>query len=388
MGIGSTLNKLLYGVSFRTAINTKNRYHRNRMETSNRALAKAMTEGWDLRSRAEEYVESVLPYWQQFDRQPKQFWFELAGSREQKMDPRFIPSDLYYLELLPYMNNLPFRWALEDKNYLELRFPDVKQAKAVCRKIAGEYYDGKMDLIQEEDAVSLCNKSGGELFIKPSIYSGFGNGVRRFDPSQCGDAQIRGHFAQTGQNFIVQEKIVQHEILEAVSPGNVCTIRVLSLFLQGRVHIPQVYLRLGASSSSHVVVGEEYNAEIFIDGHIHAKACHDEGYWVNAHEVGLYDEDFVIPGIGKILETVRRIHPRVGHFKWIGWDFTLDQDGYPLLIELNSTPGDHAQRVSGRPLFGEMTDWLLEDYFKNRSMDDFQIRGCWTGSEDIRKYRE
>ena len=387
MGVGSTLNKLLYGISFRTAINTKNRYHRNRMETSNRVLAKAMTDGWDLKSRAEEYVESVLPYWLQFGRQPKQFWFELAGSREQKMDPRFIPSDLYYLELLPYMNNLPFRWALEDKNYLEMRFPDVKQAKAVCRKIAGEYYGGNMELIQEEDAVSLC-KNNGELFIKPSIYSGFGNGVKRFYSSQCSDEQIREHFEQAGQNFIVQEKIIQHETLDAVSPGNVCTIRVLSLFLQGRVHIPQVYLRLGASSSSHVVVGEEYNAEIFLDGHVHSKACHDEGYWVNAREAGLYDENFVIPGIGKILETVRRIHPEVSHFKWIGWDFTLDQDGDPLLIELNSTPGDHAQRVSGRPLFGEMTDWLLEDYFKNRSMENFQIRGCWTGSEDIRKYRE
>lgn len=388
MGVGNSLNKLLYSVSFRTAIHTKNRFHRNRMGTFNRGLAKVMTDGWDAGLRGEEYRKAVAPYWKQFGRRPEQFWFELAGSRDQKMDPRFIPSDLYYLELLPYMNNLPFRWALEDKNYLDTRFPDVKQAQTVCRRIAGEFYDKGMKLIQEEDAVSLCAKNEGELFIKPAIYSGFGNGVKRFDPSWCTDAQIREFFASTGSNFIVQEKILQHASLEAISPNSVCTIRVLSLFLHGTVYIPQVYLRLSASGSSHVVVGEEYNAEIFPDGHVHPRACHDEGRWIDACKEGLYDENYVIPGIDRILEEVRRIHPRVGHFKWIGWDFTLDQNGDPLLIELNSTPGDHAQRVSCRPLFGEMTDWLLEDYFTGRSMEDFQIRGCWTGSEDIRKYRE
>jgi hypothetical protein len=72
----------------------------------------------------------------------------------------------------------------------------------------------------------------------------------------------------------------------------------------------------------------------------------------------------------------------------LGWDFTLDRDGDPLLIEFNTTPGDHAQRVCGRPLFGEMTDWLLEDYFHKRTMEDFQVRGSWTGSRDIRRFRE
>ena len=388
MGVGSTLYKLLYNVSFRTTIYSKNKYYRGSMEKYNRGLAAAMTDGWDAEIRDAEYLETVLPYWQQFGRQPKKFWFELAGSRDHKMDPRFIPSDLYYIELLPYMNNLPFRWALEDKSYLDMRFSDVKQAPTVCRKIAGEYYDDKMELIGEDDAVGLCMKRVGDLFIKPSIYSGFGKGVQRFDPAQCTDERIREYFAATGENFIVQEKIIQHESLEKVSPNSVCTIRVLSLFIDGTVYIPQVYLRLGAKTSSHVVVGEEFNAEILPDGHLYPKACHDEGYWIDAYEEGLYDETTVIPGIDRILEEVRRIHPRIGHFKWIGWDFTLDEHGDPLLIELNSTPGDHAQRVTGRPLFGEMTDWLLEDYFRNRSMEDFQIRGVWTGNKDIRKYRE
>ena len=388
MGVGRTFNKRLYNASFRTTINTKNRYYRNSMETFNRGLTRTVTEGWDREIRREAYRQAVVPYWKQFGRRPKRFWFELAGSRDQKMDPRFIPSDLYYIELLPYINNLPFHWALEDKSYLDRRFPDVKQAQTVCRRIAGEYYAAQMEMIGEEDAVRLCKEHKGDLFIKPSLYSGFGDRIRKFDPSECTDEQIKEYFTVTGPNCIVQEKILQHETLAALNPNSVCTIRVLSLFLKGEVHITLMYLRVGAAGSSHVEVGDEYNAEILPDGHVHPKAWYDGGFWIDAREEGLYDETLVIPGVDNILAQVRHLHPQVGHIKWIGWDFTLDRYGDPLLIEFNTTPGDHAQRVCGRPLFGEMTDWLLDDYFRGRSMEDFQARGCWTGNKDIRRYRE
>ncbi len=388
MGIGSRLDTLLYGVSLRTTISTKNRYFRRPMEQANRELARRVTNGWDREIRRQEYLETVVPYWKKFGRRPKRFWFELAGSRDQKMDPRFIPSDLYYIELAPYINNLPFHWALEDKNYLDRRFPEVKQAQTVCRRIAGEFYDENMKNIREEDALKLCREHGGELFVKPSVYSCFGNGIKHFDPSECTDSQIRGFFAATGANLIVQEKILQHASLASLNPDAVNTLRVLSLFVEGKVHIPLMYLRVGAEDTSHVTVGAEWNAEILPDGHVCSRVWHDAGYWISAREEGLFDDSFLIPGVGLVCEKVRALHPQVGHLKWIGWDFTLDQDGDPLLIELNTVPGDHAQRVCGRPLFGEMTDWVLEDFFHKRSMEGFQARGSWTVNKDIRKYRE
>ena len=388
MGVGSIINKLLYSASFATTVRTKNRHYRKSMENFNRGLAKAATEGWNPDIRREEYQNVVLPYWKRFGRRPKQFWFELAGSRDQRMDPRFIPSDLYYIELLPYINNLPFRWAIEDKNYLDRRFTDVKQAVTVCRRIAGEYYDADMELIQEDDAVSLCMKNGGELFIKPAVYSGFGMKIKKFDPSECTEEQIKELFDETGSNCIVQEKIDQHPALAALNPKSVSTVRVLSLFVEGSVYISLIYLRIPAAGSSHVIVGDEINAEILPDGRVYQKAWHDKGFWIDAHVAELYDDAFMVPGMDRICDEVRRLHPMVGHLKWIGWDFTIDKDGDPVLIELNTTPGDHAQRVCGRPLFGEMTDWILEDYFKGRSMEDFQARGSWTGSKDIRRFRE
>lgn len=388
MKAGRALNKFLYSVSLRAAIKAKNHYYRKTMEMFNTRLVETFAGDWDEKSREEEYRRKVLPYWARYGRRPDRYWFELAGSRDQRMDPRCIPSDLYYIELLPYINNMPFRFALEDKNYLNMRFPDVKQAATVCRRIAGEYYDDRMKLIREEAAAGLCLERSSELFIKPALYSGFGRGIQKFDPAECTEEKVKELFRQTGANLIVQEKIRPHSVIESLNPDSVSTMRVLSLFLEGRVHIPNVYLRVGVRGLSHVVVGSEYNAEILPDGSVSPKICLDEGGWFDNRAEKILDEEIRIPGMDRVLAEVRRLHPRVGHLKWIGWDFTLDQDGDPLLIEFNTSPGDNAQRVCGRPLFGEMTDWVLEDYFRGRSMEDHQVQGVWTTNVDIRKYRE
>ena len=386
--MNNELIKLIYGVSFRTARRAKELYFRQRVEAFNRDLAKTIVYDWDEKSRREEYRSVVLPYWKRFGRRPQRFWFELAGSRDHVMDPRYIPSDIYYLELLPYINNLNFNKAAEDKNYLDMRFPDVKQAKTVCRRMAGEYYDDRIELIRQDDAVRLCREHQGELFIKPSVYTGFGNRIQKFDPLEFTDARIKELFEETGADFIVQEKIRQHASLASLNPDSVNTVRILSLFLDGSIYIANMYLRAGVPGTSHVTVGSEYNAEILPDGHVSQKLCLDEGCWLDNSKEKIIDEDLVIPGIDRLCDTVRRIHPRVGQFKWIGWDFTVDEAGDPLLIEFNTDPGDSAQRVCGRPLFGDMTDRVLEDYFKDRTLESFQRRGSWSTNEDISKFRE
>ena len=62
----------------------------------------------------------------------------------------------------------------------------------------------------------------------------------------------------------------------------------------------------------------------------------------------------------------------------------MDEDGDPLLIEINTCPGDSAQRVCGRPLFGELTDRVLEDYFFHRTLEKNQRKGSFRANEDIR----
>lgn len=381
------LYEYLYGKAFRTTQRIKKRYFKKTLEKFNRGLLQTLDDGsWDKEDRSRAYRDVVLPYWEKYGYHPAKFWFELNCSREQRMEPRFIPSDLYYNELLPYINNLPFRYALQDKCSLDLRFPDVKQADTVCRRMAGVYYGPEMEVIDRETAAALCLARKAVLFIKPSLYTAAGTGIQAFTPSACTPEKILDLFSRTGANFIVQEKIRQHPEMAKLNPDSVSTMRVVSLFLDDTVYIAHIMMRVGPPGTTHVAVDGGYSVEVLEDGRLYPRAYRDKGTWVCGREQGLYDDAVMIPGLEEIRETVRRLHPRLPYFKWIGWDFTVDEEGAPVMIEFNTSPGDDIQRVCGSPLFGEMTDRLLEDFFHTRRMEDHQLPGCWCGTGKIRRY--
>ena len=376
-----------YAEAFQTAKTAKRQYFKEILDRFNLDLLKTLDDGsWSRKDRDREYTDTVLPYWEKFGYTPEQFWFELNCSREQRMDPRFIPSDLYYNELLPYMNNLPFRYALQDKCSLDLRFPDVKQAETVCRRMAGVYYSPEMEVIDAGKAARLCLERKGNLFIKPSLYTAAGAGIQMFDPAESAEEDILKLFAETGTNFIVQEKIKQHGDIAVLNPDSVSTIRVVSLFIDGEVYVAHTMMRVGPPGQPHVATDGGYSVEILDDGRLYPRAYRDKGTWVCGSEEGLYDDSVVIPGIGRVHDTVRKLHPKLPYFKWIGWDFSVDEEGDPVMIEFNTSPGDDIQRVCGSPLFGDMTDRILDDYFNSRGMEDDQLKDLWQGSEMIRRY--
>lgn len=379
--------EFLYKNGFRAVKAVKSCYFGRMLEKFNRYLLDVLDDGsWSREDCDRQYAEKVLPYWRKFGCRPEKFWFELNCSREHNMDPRFIPSDLYYNELLPYINNLPFRYALQDKCLLDLRYSDVRQAATVCRRMAGVFYGPDMEQIDSGEAVRLCLARESDLFIKPSIYTSAGVGIQMFTPRECTEDDVKELFADTGKNFIVQEKIRQHSEMAKLNSDSVSTIRVTSLFIDSEVYIPNIMIRVCPPGASHVAVDGGYSVAVKEDGHLYPRAYRDKGAWVSGAEEGLYDDSIVVPGLEKIRDTVKRLHPLVPYLKWIGWDFSVDEDGEPVMIEFNSAPGDDIQRVCGNPLFGEMTDRVLEDYFHTRAMENDQFAGMWCGTEQIRRY--
>ena len=68
------------------------------------------------------------------------------------------------------------------------------------------------------------------------------------------------------------------------------------------------------------------------------------------------------------METVRTLHVKMAHFKIIGWDIAIDRQGRPVLIDLNTPPGQN-QHSCG-PTFGDLTERVLEDVFLTKSLKD------------------
>ena len=87
-----------------------------------------------------------------------------------------------------------------------------------------------------------------------------------------------------------------------------------------------------------------------------------------------YSAEYKIPAMDKIYRQVEMLHLRLAHFKWVGWDWTVDEEGEPVFIEFNVSPAIGQVNIC-KPAFGEMTDWILEDYFIHRTWEKNQKQG-------------
>lgn len=335
----------------------------------------------------EEYEEKILPFWEKYGRRPKKLWFDCFGSRDRSIDPRIVPADLHFTEILPYINNLSLRDATADKCAFDRFLPEIRQPETVCKCIAGFYYDADMNLINRAEAIKLCLGHEGGLILKPSISTGTSRNVHSADPSASSVKDVEALFDLLGANFIVQGRIEQHPDLARLNPDAVNTIRVNSLLTEQGVYIPSADIRVGAPGQQVVSRGSGgWSCEIKEDNTLHEKALASDifGFENEAGEKcvrrvmrwkdipGCFGagSGYEIPFMDRVRDAVRTAHKMLPHFRWIGWDFTVNKSGEPVLIEYNLAGGlISSQLVVCRPAFGEMTEEILDDYFIHRRLE-------------------
>ena len=325
---------------------------------------KRMDGGFDL---DKAYEEVIVPYWKKYGYKPAKYWYQIFCDADQKVDPRYIPDDLYYGEMIPYFSNSQFRRFGEDKCYHDIWFPDIKRPETICKNIAGVYYSPDMTPISFDEAVNLAEAFSEECLVKPSIDSGEGRLIRFFDPAEKNRTEIEETFRKLGANFIMQAAVRQHETLSKLNPSSLNTIRIVSFFFEGEVQILSCILRVGAPNSKVDNVGAGgYACPIQMDGQLNDRAVNRTAEWVEETSTGIRFADIKIPEFDKVIETVKSAHKRLAHFKLIGWDMTVDQQGDPVLIEYNTCPG--ANQISCGPTFGDLTDRVLDEFFVKRTL--------------------
>lgn len=318
-----------------------------------------------------EYEEIVVPYWKKYGYKPAKYWYQIFSDREKKVDPRYIPDDLYYGELIPYFSNSQFRRFGEDKCYHDIWITDIKRPETICKNIAGVFYDSDMNPISSKKAVELALTFKDEFLIKPSIDSGEGRLIQFFTPEEVSREKIVDSFRNLGANFILQASVKQHPVLSGLNPSSLNTIRVVTFFFEGKVHVLSCILRIGAPNSKVDNVGAGgYACPVKMDGHLSRTAVNRKAEWVEMTSTGIKFSDIQIPAFEKVIDTVKTAHSRMAHFKLIGWDMTVDTDSDPVFIEYNTCPG--ANQITCGPTFGDMTEKVLEEFFIKRTLSKAQ----------------
>lgn len=339
-------------------------YRKYSYRKSAKTRLKRMNGGFDCQK---EYKEIVLPFWEKYGYRPAEYWYKIFSDREKKVDPRYIPDDLYYGEILPYFSNPQFRRFGEDKCYHDVWFSDIKRPETICKNIAGVYYDAEMCPIDREKAIALVLETRGEYLIKPSIDSGEGRLIRFFSSETTERKNVEEAIDSMKANFIFQKVVKQHPVLAQMNPSSLNTIRVVSFFFEGEVHILSGNFRVGAPDAKVDNVGAGgFACQIFEDGHLSRKAVNRKAQWVEESHTGIKFADIRIPSYDRILEIIRKKHSKLAHFKLIGWDFSVDETGEPVFIEYNVCPGTN--QITCGPTFGDLTERVLDEFFLKRTL--------------------
>ena len=302
-------------------------------------------------------------------------------------DARFIPADVMYTAIVPYLNYMPFELAYQDKGIYRRMLPNVKVPKTIVQRINGYFYSEDWNIpMLEEKAVEICSNIQ-EAIIKPTVNSCQGHGVKLISTNdgflQTGE-NIKSIFSQYGKNFIVQERVNQHEFLSSLNETSLNTMRILTLHLKDEVVVLSKAIRIGGKGSiTDNGYGGGFCTGIEDDGSLKPHGYRlTTGEHIDELQNGVKLTGLKIPHFEKVIDKAKELALSLPYLRIIGWDFTIDKDGEPVFIEMNTLPGIYIMQLCNGPVFGKYTDELLKSVSSVKYRTDCKLR-CFYSVEDF-----
>ncbi len=317
-----------------------------------------------------EQKKEIKEFWKPYCRVSTK-WAQYYVAKNGIFDPKYIPNDLYYTKIDQHFNSRKLGYGFNDKNYYSKIFAEIKQPEVVVRKINGMIFDENYKQISAEDAKNRILENN-EVICKPSQETGSGRGIMFFDNSNI--SKIDEFLTDASyDDYIVQKLIEQNSELDKVHKGSINCIRITSVLFEDGVHVLSAVLRMGFGNSKVDNATAKDNAgydgmscgidengclKKYAHGYTSGKNC-------EKHPDGLVFEGFKIPSFDRAVELVKAAHPLIGHFRLVSWDVAIDKDGDPVLIEANMRKGGiNFHQFNNGPLFGELTEKVLDEVFK------------------------
>jgi hypothetical protein len=315
------------------------------------------------------FREEVVRYWRHhLGRDITPIWHLAFAKITGKQDVRFIPGQVWNDQVLPFLNDLSLRPAFLDKNLSDIFLDAGRTPATILKRMHGNYYKGTTQLTRQ-DAVSHLTSFGGKRFIIKGSRTDNGLGIRMLEIAgekflvNGEERQIADLEDLYGNNFLVQEMIVQHQDLAKIHPQSVNTIRVVTLRWREEITVLMSIARFGIGGGLNDNLGSGGIAcGIDSDGRLMDRAFDIEGNVYSEHPTTgfRFENRASVPSHDRACEFARDLHRQIFHFDIVSWDIAIARDGAPIFLEVNFRGGcDSYQIVVGRPLFGNLTEEIL-----------------------------
>lgn len=290
-------------------------------------------------------------------------WHEYIYAVTGEWSPSYIPESFYHNILERIYNDKKMN-AWEDKSYMQMFLPDVLFPETVIANANGYFLNSSHEIIPYEEAIASLEEID-EFIVKPSRASGGGRDVQLIK-----SADILTTISEMGKNYVVQKRVNQSAEMASFNSSSVNTEKLLSFLFHGEVHILTAHLRVGAPNAivDNACGGKGYTIGIDDQGKLADYALNVYGEKFETDYSGVTFKGRVLSKHTEICDIIREAHLRLPYFGFVTWDFCVDDHERPILIEYNTSAAEVLmhQLCSG-PLFGELTEQVLEDASKYSS---------------------
>lgn len=276
----------------------------------------------------------------------------------------YIPEDLYACTIERFYTDRELARFLDNKCYYESFFANIRQPETIALRMNGYLLSKDRKIINKDYLLELI-KDRKEAVVKKAFNSEGGKGIE-FISGENIALDLKKILERDDDDLVIQEKIIQHKEYEALHPGSVNTLRIMSLISRDGVKIFKTCIRIGAGDGKvDNITSGGFFVGIDEDGITMDKGAGADGKVLFEHPDLKYKLGGIkLTGVDKAKEMVKKAHGIMAHCRIAAWDIAIDLNGEPVLIETNLSMAGigNIQSCSG-PLFGDITNEVLEEVF-------------------------
>ncbi|HSP88802.1 MAG TPA: sugar-transfer associated ATP-grasp domain-containing protein [Ignavibacteriaceae bacterium] len=307
------------------------------------------------------------------------FFYSIRGIAEEE----YIPLTYYYNFIEPCLNDFSSISNIQDKNFYELYFKDIKTPKVILRRMNGIFYNSHYENINlNNKEISTLFRDYERIILKPSIESGSGKSIllfERINNELISEKEILNieFLNRYGKDFVIQEFVKQHPFFKRFNPTSNNTLRVFTYrsIKDDSINILHILLRIGKSGSflDHDNLG---GVGISIkDSHLFDEFAYDgNGEKYSSINNINFKEAGKVPFIEETSTMAIKIAEKIFYSRLLAMDFTVDENGTVLLIEINCWGNGITQyQMNNGSLFNKFTKEIL-DYCYSVSQNKISVK--------------
>lgn len=332
----------------------------------------AIANQFPLSAEQKEQVDAL--YVTYYGRKIDYVWHQNYAAHAGHFDYRFFPEILFIPEFEAYQNwNKSYIAAFSDKNLLPViaGSAGVSMPRTIVSCTNGQLRDGENHCISPQMARELMSREG-DCFVKPAVDSNSGRGciiLKEGDEFVFSHNSMSYHKVGGGEgvyanDFVIQQLIVCHDSIRQLYAGSVNTFRIITYLWRGHVEVMPLIIRIGQGDN---YLDNAHLGGLFCGVHYDGRLCDHAVTEFNCQYTEHPNTRVSFSGhrisfVKQAVEAAKTIHSAIPQLGVVNWDFTIDSEGGPVLIEANCKNGSIwlPQMAHGIGPFGERIIEVLQ----------------------------